>query len=180
MLRQLVLAGVHFMAETAKLLNPEKKVLIPDPAAGRSLADLDTAAGCGADDAPALPGAPVVAYVNTSTAVKAESDIPLHSGNALAIVEALGAERVIMLPDEYLAQNIATDQRGRSSPGKAIAKSTSLHRCRRSADLAKITPGHRSRASGVRLPEVVAKRTFRIDRGDVGLRGKAAAAPAWC
>src|SRR5712672_4678343 len=102
----IVLAGVHFMAETAKLLNPEKTVLIPDLAAGCSLADSITA-----QDVRLMrqryPGVPVVAYVNTSTAVKAESDICCTSGNALKVVESLGAERVIMLPDEYLAQNIA-------------------------------------------------------------------------
>jgi quinolinate synthase len=102
----IVLAGVHFMAETAKLLNPEKTVLIPDLAAGCSLADSITA-----QDVRLMrqryPGLPVIAYVNTSTAVKAESDICCTSGNALKVVESLGAERVIMLPDEYLAQNIA-------------------------------------------------------------------------
>src|SRR5229473_1507004 len=103
----IVLAGVHFMAETAKLLNPAKRVLIPDLAAGCSLADSITA-----QDVRLMrqryPGAPVIAYVNTSTAVKAESDICCTSGNALKVVESLGAERVIMLPDEYLAQNIAS------------------------------------------------------------------------
>src|SRR5712671_7205217 len=102
----IVLAGVHFMAETAKLLNPKKTVLIPDLAAGCSLADSITA-----QDVRLMrerhPGVPVIAYVNTSTAVKAESDICCTSGNALKVVESLGAERVIMLPDEYLAQNIA-------------------------------------------------------------------------
>src|SRR5882672_8687961 len=102
----IVLAGVHFMAETAKLLNPQNTGLIPDLKAGCSLADSITAA-----DVRLMrqryPGAPVVAYVNTSTAVKAESDICCTSGNALKVVESLGAERVIMLPDEYLAQNIA-------------------------------------------------------------------------
>ena len=102
----IVLAGVHFMAETAKLLNPEKTVLIPDLAAGCSLADSITA-----QDVRLMrqryPGVPVIAYVNTSTAVKAESDICCTSGNALKVVESLGAKRVIMLPDEYLAQNIA-------------------------------------------------------------------------
>ncbi len=102
----IVLAGVHFMAETAKLLNPEKTVLIPDLAAGCSLADSITA-----EDVRLMrqryPGVPIVTYVNTSAAVKAESDICCTSGNALKVVESLGAERVIMLPDEYLAQNIA-------------------------------------------------------------------------
>ncbi|MER9236985.1 quinolinate synthase NadA [Mesorhizobium sp. M0622] len=102
----IVLAGVHFMAETAKLLNPQKTVLIPDLRAGCSLADSITA-----EDVRLLrqryPVVPVVTYVNTSAEVKAESDICCTSGNAKAIVESLGVPRVIMLPDEYLAQNIA-------------------------------------------------------------------------
>ncbi|TJV46010.1 MAG: quinolinate synthase NadA [Mesorhizobium sp.] len=102
----IVLAGVHFMAETAKLLNPQKTVLIPDMRAGCSLADSITA-----EDIRLLrqryPGVPVVTYVNTSAEVKAESDICCTSGNAKAVVESLGVPRVIMLPDEYLAQNIA-------------------------------------------------------------------------
>jgi len=102
----IVLAGVHFMAETAKLLNPGKTVLIPDLGAGCSLADSITAS-----DVRLMrqryPDVPIVTYVNTSAAVKAESDICCTSGNALAVVESLGAPRVIMLPDEYLARNIA-------------------------------------------------------------------------
>jgi quinolinate synthase len=102
----IVLAGVHFMAETAKLLNPAKTVLIPDLEAGCSLAASITAA-----DIQLLrqrhPGVPIVTYVNTSAAVKAESDICCTSGNAKKIIEALGVPRVIMLPDEYLARNTA-------------------------------------------------------------------------
>jgi len=104
----IVLAGVHFMAETAKLLNPGKTVLIPDAAAGCSLASSITPA-----DVRLLrrryPGVPVVTYVNTSAAVKAESDICCTSGNAKKVVESLGVDRVIMLPDEYLAQNVAAE-----------------------------------------------------------------------
>jgi quinolinate synthase len=104
----IVLAGVHFMAETAKLLNPEKTVLIPDLRAGCSLAASITAA-----DIRLMrerhPGVPIVSYVNTSAAVKAESDICCTSGNARAVVESLGVPRVIMLPDEYLAQNVAAE-----------------------------------------------------------------------
>jgi len=104
----IVLAGVHFMAETAKLLNPSKTVLIPDRGAGCSLADSITP-----DDVrllrQMLPGVPVVTYVNTSAAVKAESDICCTSGNAKAVIESLGVDRVIMLPDEYLARNIAAE-----------------------------------------------------------------------
>ncbi|TJV08434.1 MAG: quinolinate synthase NadA, partial [Mesorhizobium sp.] len=104
----IVLAGVHFMAETAKLLNPDKTVLIPDREAGCSLADSITA-----EDVRLMrqhyPGVPIVTYVNTSAAVKAESDICCTSGNARAVVESLGVPRVIMLPDEYLAKNVAAE-----------------------------------------------------------------------
>jgi len=102
----IVLAGVHFMAETAKLLNSGKTVLIPDPKAGCSLAASITGA-----DVRLLreryPGVPVVTYVNTSAEVKAESDICCTSGNAVDVVESLGAPKVIFLPDEYLALNVA-------------------------------------------------------------------------
>ena len=101
----IVLCGVHFMAETAKIINPEKTVLIPDMKAGCSLAESITAA-----DVRLLrqkyPGVPVVTYVNTSADVKAESDICCTSGNAVKVVESLGVDRVIMLPDEFLAQNV--------------------------------------------------------------------------
>jgi quinolinate synthase len=104
----IVLAGVHFMAETAKLLNPEKTVLIPDLRAGCSLAESITA-----EDVRLMrqryPGRPVITYVNTSAAVKAESDICCTSGNAKKVVESLGVPEVIMLPDEYLAQNVAKE-----------------------------------------------------------------------
>ena len=108
----IVMAGVHFMAETAKLLNPTKRVLIPDLRAGCSLAESITAA-----DVRLLreryPSVPVVTYVNTSADVKAESDICCTSGNAKRVVEAVsrewGTDRVIMIPDEYLAQNIARE-----------------------------------------------------------------------
>jgi len=102
----IVLAGVHFMAETAKLLNPDKTVLIPDPAAGCSLADSITAA-----DVRLLreryPDTPVVTYVNTSAEVKAESDICCTSSNAVEVVESLGVDRVIFLPDEFLGAWVA-------------------------------------------------------------------------
>jgi quinolinate synthase len=104
----IVLAGVHFMAETAKLLNPSKTVLIPDRGAGCSLADSITP-----EDVRLLrqsyPSVPIVTYVNTSAAVKAESDICCTSGNAKVIIESLGIDRVIMLPDEYLAKNVAAE-----------------------------------------------------------------------
>jgi len=104
----IVLAGVHFMAETAKLLNPTKKVLIPNMEAGCSLADSITP-----DDIALLrlahPGVPIVTYVNTSAAVKAASDICCTSGNAKQVVESLGLPKVLMIPDEYLAQNVARE-----------------------------------------------------------------------
>jgi quinolinate synthase len=103
----IVQGGVHFMAETAKILNPNKVVLIPDLRAGCSLAESITAA-----DVRLLrqryPGVPVVTYVNTSAEVKAESDICCTSSNAVQVVESLGVDRVIMLPDEYLAKYVAS------------------------------------------------------------------------
>jgi quinolinate synthase len=102
----IVQCGVHFMAETSKLLAPEKTVLIPDLDAGCSLASSIT----GADIRllkQKYPGVPVVTYVNTSAEVKAESDICCTSSNAVEIVESLGVERVLFLPDQYLAANVA-------------------------------------------------------------------------
>ena len=103
----IVMAGVHFMAETAKLINPKKTVLIPDLQAGCSLAESITAA-----DIRLLreryPGVPVVSYVNTSADVKAESDMCCTSSNAVEVVESLGVDRVIFLPDQYLAKWVAS------------------------------------------------------------------------
>lgn len=102
----IVLAGVHFMAETAKLLNPTKTVLIPDLRSGCSLAESITPEDVRALRA-AHPGVPVVTYVNTSAAVKAESDICCTSGNAVKVIESLGVPKVIMIPDRFLAANVA-------------------------------------------------------------------------
>ena len=103
----IVQCGVHFMAETSKLLNPDKTVLIPDQRAGCSLAESITP-----EDVRALreayPGVPIVTYVNTSAAVKAECDICCTSSNAVKIVESFGVDRVLVIPDEYLAKYIAT------------------------------------------------------------------------
>lgn len=103
----IVQCGVHFMAETSKLLNPDKTVLIPDPEAGCSLAS-----SIAPEDVRALraayPGVPVVTYVNTSAAVKAECDICCTSANAVKVVESLGAPRVLLIPDQYLARYVAT------------------------------------------------------------------------
>ncbi|TAN07580.1 MAG: quinolinate synthase NadA [Rhodanobacteraceae bacterium] len=102
----IVLCGVHFMAETAKILAPEKTVLIPDLDAGCSLA-----ASITVDDVRALraeyPQVPVVSYANTSAAVKAESDAICTSANAVQVVESMGARRVIFLPDEFLGRHVA-------------------------------------------------------------------------
>ncbi len=105
----IVQCGVHFMAETSKVLCPDKKVLIPDMKAGCSLAESITAADVRALKAQ-HPGIPVVTYVNTSAEVKAESDVCCTSSNALKIVNAIGKEghsTVIMTPDKFLAQNVA-------------------------------------------------------------------------
>jgi len=104
----IVFCGVQFMAETAKILNPDKTVLIPSAKAGCSLADSITA-----DDVRELkkrfPGVPVISYVNTYADVKAESDICCTSGNAAMVVESTQADTVIFLPDEYLAKNVARE-----------------------------------------------------------------------
>ena len=111
----IVQCGVHFMAETSKILNPDKVVLIPDLKAGCSLAESITG-----EDVRLLrerfPGVPVVTYVNTSAEVKAESDICCTSANAVQVVESLGADKVIFLPDQYLASYVA-----RNSKVKIIA-----------------------------------------------------------
>ena len=102
----IVLCGVHFMAETAKLMSPEKKVLIPDMDAGCSLA-----ASLTGEDVRLLkkkyPGVPVVSYVNTSADVKAETDVCCTSANAVKVVESLKTDRVIFLPDQHLANYVA-------------------------------------------------------------------------
>ena len=103
----IVLCGVHFMAETAKLMNPSKKVLLPDMGAGCSLAESITG-----KDVRMLkekyPSVPVVTYVNTSAEVKAESDICCTSANAVRVVESLGVDKVIFLPDQYMAKYVQT------------------------------------------------------------------------
>jgi quinolinate synthase len=101
----IVVCGVHFMAETVKILNPTKKVLIADLEAGCSLSE-----GITAEDVLELkrqhPGAPVVTYVNTSAAVKAVTDVCCTSGNALEVVESLDADEIIFIPDQYLGRNV--------------------------------------------------------------------------
>ena len=104
----IVMCGVHFMAETAKLMSPSKKVLLPDMSAGCSLSSSITG-----EDVRLLkkkyPGIPVVSYVNTSADVKAETDVCCTSANAVKVVESLGVEKVIFLPDDYLAKYVASN-----------------------------------------------------------------------
>lgn len=104
----IVFCGVKFMAETAKILNPGKKVLIPSEKAGCSLAASITAADV-RELKRSFPGVPVVTYINTYADVKAESDICCTSSNAVAVVNSLKTERVIFIPDEYLAGNVARE-----------------------------------------------------------------------
>ncbi|MGH3413364.1 MAG: quinolinate synthase NadA [Marmoricola sp.] len=134
----IVLAGVHFMAETAKLLNPGKRVLLPDLRSGCSLA-----ASITPEDVRELrrlhPGVPVVTYVNTSAAVKAVSDITCTSGNAVPVIESLGVDTVIMVPDEFLAANVAaqTGVRIVSHPGRC-----EVHERFTADDIDEIRDGH--------------------------------------
>jgi quinolinate synthase len=134
----IVLCGVHFMAETAKLLNPAKTVLIPDLRAGCSLAESITA-----EDVRALkarhPGVPVVTYVNTSAAVKAESDVCCTSGNAVHVVESLGVDKVIFIPDEYLAKNVAAQTQVEIIPWPGHCE---VHERFTPADIASIRASH--------------------------------------
>ena len=155
----IVMAGVHFMAETVKLLNPGATVLIPDMKAGCSLAESITA-----DDVRLLreryPGVPVVTYVNTSAAVKAESDICCTSGNAKKVVESLGVPEVIMLPDEYLAKNIAAETKVKIIAWKGRCE---VHERFSAADIAlyrRQNPGVLVLAHPECPPEVVAASDF--------------------
>ncbi|MFG1358845.1 quinolinate synthase NadA [Xanthobacter pseudotagetidis] len=155
----IVLAGVYFMAETAKLLNPSKTVLIPDTGAGCSLADSITPADVRLMRQ-AHPGVPVIAYVNTSAAVKAEVDICCTSGNAKKIVEGLGVPKVIMLPDQYLAKNVAAETHVEIV---AWAGQCEVHERFTAADVRELRAGH----PGVTVlvhpecpPDVVAEADF--------------------
>jgi len=134
----IVLCGVHFMAETAKLLNPKKTVLIPDRDAGCSLADSVTAA-----DVRALrqrhPGVPVVTYVNTSAEVKAESDVCCTSSNALKVVESLGVPEVMLIPDEYLAKNVAAQTQVKIIPWKGRCE---VHEQFNAGDVVRLREGY--------------------------------------
>jgi quinolinate synthase len=159
----IVQAGVHFMAETAKILSPEKTVLIPDPRAGCSLAASITAA-----DVRLLrerfPGIPVVTYVNTSAAVKAESDVCCTSSNAVAVVQDIARERgvdtVLLIPDQYLAQNVS-----RRTPVKILSWTgrCEVHERFSAADIRayrESSPGVQVLAHPECSPEVIAEADF--------------------
>ncbi|MBU1176656.1 MAG: quinolinate synthase NadA [Alphaproteobacteria bacterium] len=155
----IVQCGVHFMAETSKILNPDKTVLIPDSRAGCSLA-----ASISPEDVLAMraqyPGAPVVTYVNTSAAVKAVSDVCCTSSNALDIVEKVEGSQVIMIPDQYLARNTA-----KKTKKKIVtwAGACEVHETFTAADIAELRsayPGARIIAHPECPPEVIAAVDF--------------------
>src|ERR1700722_16089021 len=133
----IVVCGVHFMGETAKIPNPHRPVVVPDARAGCSLAESITAA-----DVRALreryPGVPVVTYVNTSAAVKAESDICCTSANAVNVVESLGVPRVIMLPDAFLASYVASNTKVEIIPWHGHCE---VHERFRAIDVAQLREG---------------------------------------
>jgi quinolinate synthase len=155
----IVLAGVHFMAETAKLLNPDKTVLIPDLEAGCSLADSIMPA-----DVRLLrkryPGVPVIVYVNTSAAIKAEADICCTSANARAVAESFRVERVIVLPDEYLARNVAAETKVKIIAWQGHCEVHERFTAAEIAELREIYPGITVLAHPECPPEVVAAADF--------------------
>ncbi|MBN2760435.1 MAG: quinolinate synthase NadA [Rhodobacteraceae bacterium] len=156
----IVQCGVHFMAETSKILNPSKTVLMPDMQAGCSLAESITPAGI-AEMRARYPGAPVVTYVNTTAEVKAASDICCTSANAAQIIRALDADTIIMTPDKYLAQNVA-----REVPEKRIVwwdGSCIVHEQYTAQDIREFrdwNPGTRIIAHPECPPDVVAEADF--------------------
>ena len=157
----IVFCGVRFMAETAKILNPGKTVLLPSLEAGCSLA-----ASITADDVRRLrrtfPGVPVVTYVNTYAEVKAESDVCCTSGNAAAVVKSVGGDTVMFLPDEYLAQNVGRElgrevvfpETGADAPAALDVAGRIIGWRGRCEVHEQFTPGHVAEARG-RYPDVV-------------------------
>jgi quinolinate synthase len=155
----IVQAGVHFMAETSKLLNPDKTVLIPDLRAGCSLA-----ASITGEDVRSLreayPGVPVVTYVNTSADVKAESDICCTSANAVKVVESLGAPRVLLIPDEYLARYVQTKTKVEIIAWKGHCEVHERFTADELAEFRAADPGVRIIAHPECPPEVIAAADF--------------------
>lgn len=151
----IVFCGVHFMAETASILSPEKKVLLPDVNAGCPMADMITAAGL-REMKEQFPGASVVCYVNTTAEVKAESDICCTSANAVRVVESLNGGDIIFVPDQYLGDYVR-GQTGRSMhlwpgycPTHVKISPEDIQRCRREHPQAKVVVHPECR------PEVIA------------------------
>ena len=155
----IVQAGVHFMAETSKILSPEKTVLMPDMEAGCSLAESITADGIEEMRAQ-YPGAPVVTYVNTTAEVKAASDICCTSSNAVQIVDAMDSDTVIMTPDQYLAQNVANQSKKNIVfwPGSCIVHEQYTAKDLR--DFREWNPGTRLLAHPECPPDVVAEADY--------------------
>jgi quinolinate synthase len=155
----IVQAGVHFMAETSKLLSPDKTVLIPDLRAGCSLAASITAA-----DVRKLretyPGVPIVTYVNTSAAVKAECDICCTSSNAVKVVESLGTPRVLLIPDEYLAQYVQTKTKVEILTWKGHCEVHERFTARDMADIRAGSPGVKIVAHPECPPDVIEAADF--------------------
>ena len=166
----IVLCGVHFMAETAKLVNPRKTVLVPDLRAGCSLAESITAADVRLLRKP-IPETPIVTYVNTSAEVKAESDVCVTSGNAVEIVEALKAPRVVFLPDEYLAKYVASKTNVEIIAWKGHCE---VHERFTGADIRRFprrrSGANRASASGVPAGRARRGRLRRLDAGHDGVR----------
>lgn len=162
----IVQAGVHFMAETSKILSPEKTVLMPDMGAGCSLAESITADGIEQMRAQ-YPGAPVVTYVNTTAEVKAASDICCTSANAVQIVDAMDSDVVIMTPDQYLAQNVANQSKKEIVfwPGSCVVHEQYTAQDLR--DFREWNPGTRLIAHPECPPDVVAEADFSGSTGGI-------------
>ena len=155
----IVMAGVHFMAETSKLMSPEKKVLLPDMDAGCSLSSSITG-----KDVRLLkekyPGVPVVSYVNTSAEVKAETDICCTSANAVKIVESLGVKKVIFLPDDYLAKYVASQTNVEIIAWKGICMVHDQFNEKEINDIRESNPGIKIIAHPECSPEVIKASDF--------------------
>ena len=155
----ILMAGVHFMAETSKLMSPQKKVLLPDMAAGCSLSSSITG-----KDVRLLkkkyPGVPVVSYVNTSADVKAETDICCTSANAVKIVESLGVKKVIFLPDEYLAKYVASQTNVKIIAWKGICMVHDQFNEKEIHDIREKNPGIKIIAHPECPPEVIKASDF--------------------
>ncbi len=155
----IVMAGVHFMAETAKLMSPNKKVLLPDMKAGCSLSSSITG-----NDVRLLkekyPGVPVVSYVNTSADVKAETDVCCTSANAVKIVKSLGVKKVIFLPDDYLAKYVASQTDVEIIAWKGICMVHDQFNEKEINDIRKKNPGIKIIAHPECPPEVIKASDF--------------------